>query len=710
MATLQKIRNKGGLLVAIIGIALLAFVLGDLLTSGTTLFNKTKDRAFVANGEVVSTKEYFDRVTEWEEFQKNISRQTSLDENTTMQIREMVYEQMVREIMLDDQAGKLGLTVSKEELNDLVYGEFISPVLQQLPFFVDPQTGAFNKNTLMEFLSMVNTPSKSTNPEELAVINQYKSMWLFIENMIKSQRLEEKYNTLLSSAVMTNDVEAKTAFDLSQKNADIVYTVQNYFVIPDSAITVSNEEIKSFYNKNKDNFKLTAPLAKITYFVKELVPSDTDFSDVEAQANDAAKKLETATSPAQIVADYSDTPYRDIFVAANMLTEEQREFAQSANISAIYGPVRNGNAFNLYKLIDKQIAPDSVRLSIMAIPDAMGQDSIVTHFVDSLYTEIRSGKSFAEVANSINPQSNGGDIGWVREADLISASAGAELVKAVFNAPVGELNKLKLPGQQVILQVVEKTKPVQKYKLAFVNMPVAVSDKTANNADNELNQLVSDPKIKTEFSKLASEKGYSVVPDARVSATDFSLAQINNSRQIINWVFNDKAKNLKKFDLSNTRIVVQINEITPLGYAPISEVSTTIRAQLVKDKKAEKMIADLKAANLSSMESYAEKMNSSVDTVKFVNFNTQNISGLGLEPTINAVSAFAPIGKLMGPVKGNMGVFVLDVANRTQGDAVYDAKTQKTTMNGSNAYRMQMQAMEVLKSKLGVEDTRYHFF
>ena len=169
MATLQKIRDKGVLLVAIIGIALLAFILGDLLTSGNTLFAKSRDKAFVVNGQVISTKEYADRITEWENFQKMISGQTSLDENMSQQIREAVYDQMVRERMLDNEAAKLGLAVSKAEINDLVHGETISPLLQQLPFFADPQTGRFDR---MDWYSFCHCNSLvGLLPEEAVVDN-----------------------------------------------------------------------------------------------------------------------------------------------------------------------------------------------------------------------------------------------------------------------------------------------------------------------------------------------------------------------------------------------------------------------------------------------------------------------------------------------------------------------------------------------------------
>lgn len=711
MATLQKIRDRGVLLVAVIGIALLAFILGDLLTSGNTLFAKSKDKAFVVNGKIVSTQEYAERISEWEEFQKMISGQSSLDESTTQQIKEAVYNQMVREIILDNQASKLGLAVSKAELNDLVHGESISPLLQSLPFFLDPETGLFDREGLIQFLSTVNTPDHALQPEERAMIQQYKSLWMFIENMVKYQRLQEKYNALLSNAVMVNDVEAKSNFEYSNKNADIAYSVKNYFSVPDSVVSVSDQEIKAFYDKNKASFQMDVPLAKVSYFTKELIPSEEDFAEVEKQAQEAYEKLMESSNVASIIADYSDSPYRDIFVSASLLDNGQKAFVESASISDTQFPVKEGNEFNIYKLVDKKMAPDSVRLRMMSIPDAtvMGEDSIVTNFVDSIFNELKSGQSFAEIANSLNPQANGGDIGWAREIDLYSA--GAELVKAVFSAPVGEPFKMKMPGQQMILQVDERTSPVQKYKVATVNMPVLVSEKTSNNIDNELNQLVNEPEISKKFTELASEKGYFVMPNTSVSANDFSLMNIPSSRQIVTWAVNEKKMGtVKKFDLSNMRVIARVDRVYPAGTAPLSELNSSIKNRLMNEKKAEKISADLISKNLSSLDAYANEMDAVVDTVKFVNFQTQNISGIGFEPTINAASAFAPINKVVAPLKGNLGVYVVSVVDRVNGEEEYDSESQKMMLQSNNAYMLQMQSFESLKSKLKVEDNRYVFF
>ncbi|MEL7598717.1 MAG: peptidylprolyl isomerase [Proteiniphilum sp.] len=709
MATLQKIRDKGTLLVIVIGVALLAFVLGDLFTSGTTLFGKVRDKAFVVNGEVISTQQYADKITEFEEFQKMISGQSSLDENTSSQIREAVYQQMVRERLLDDQTKELGLTVTKAELNDLVHGENISPVLQQLPFFLDPQTGMFSRSALIEFINTINMPSPG--PQEQALVDQYKTLWLFIEEMVRTQRLEEKYITLLTHAVIVNDLEARTSFDLSQQNADIAYVMQSYFTIPDSAVTVTDKEIQDYYNAHKASFRLEAPLVKLSYFSKEIVPSSEDFAEAEAESKKAFTELQNAANPMSVVADYSDTPYRDVFVSEFMLTPSQIEFVRSAAINEISGPKREDDAFQIIKLIDKTVAPDSVRLRIMAIPSAstVGQDSIVTNFTDSIYGLLQGGSSFADVANSLNPNSNGGEVGWAREIDLIQM--GSALVQAAFNTPVGKPVKLSVPGQQLILQVEERTSPINKYKVAIINMPVVASEKTSNNIDNELNQFVSAPDVKTKFNELASEKGFMVIPNVTVSANDFSLAQIPGSRQIITWAANESERGaVKKFDLTNLRVIARMEQVIPAGTTPLSEVSSGIRMQLVNEKKAGKIITDLQAQNLTSLDAYAAAMNSTTDTVRFVNFNTRNITGLGVEPALNAVSAFAPVNKVVGPMKGNMGVYVTQVSNRTEGTETYDAETQKTSMLNNNAYRMQMQSVEILKNKLGVEDNRFRFF
>ncbi|MBD8347403.1 peptidylprolyl isomerase [Dysgonomonas sp. HGC4] len=705
MAALQKIRNKAGLLIGVIAVALLAFIFpwNEL----TSFINKQRDKAFTVDGEVVSTGDYHKRVTDFENFQKIISGQTSLDENTNSQIREFVYEQMVKELMLNEQTKSLGLTVSEGELHDLIFGANISPVLRQIPVFTDPQTGQFSQAALTQFVTLVSTDAKTVPLDQQAQLENLKSVWETIQNMVKYQRLEEKYNILLAGTIMVNDTEAKANSDASKSTSDIAYVINRYSSIPDSTVTVTDKEIEKLYNDRKNNFKTFEELRKVSYFTKQIVPSESDFAEVEKEANIAREKLAEATNPALVVADYSEVPFQDVFFSEKNLSAEEATFVKAASIGDIYGPIRDNEAFRIYKLIDRTAAPDSVKLSMIIIPE--GADKLVANNrADSIINVIKQGKAFDVVANEIFPQSNGGEVGWVTEAQL--SSAGKEFVDASFKTPVGEITKLNLQGQIQIIKVEQKTQLVTKYKLALVQMPVSVSDQTLITLDNELGQFVTESGNPKDFVKAAKEKGYDVVANSLISGSFPNINQINGSRQVITWAFNEKVGSVKKFDLADYKIVALIDSRIAQGFLPVSEVEEGLKAELIKDKKAEKMIADLKAKNISSLDGYAEAIGTKVDTVKFVTFNTPNIQGIGRESALNVYSELGTVNKLEAPVKGDNGVLAITVVNKADQSKDFNLESFKQTTNSQNMYRVMSQAMPALKNKMNVVDNRVKFF
>lgn len=705
MAALQSIRNRAGLLIGVIAVALLAFIFpwNEL----TSFINKQRDKAFTVDGEVVSTGDYHKRVTDFENFQKMISGQTSLDENTNTQIREFVYEQMVKELMLNEQTKSLGLSVSEGELHDLIFGVNISPVLRQIPIFVDPQTGQFSQAALSQFVTLVSTDPKTVPLDQQAQLENLKSVWETIENMVKYQRLEEKYNVLLAGTILVNDAEIEANSNAAKSTADIAYVINRYSSIPDSTVTVTDKEIEKLYNDRKNNFKSHEELRKISYLTKQIVPSESDFAEVEKEANIARTKLAENPSPALVVADYSEVPFQDVFFSEKNLSAEEATFVKAASIGDIYGPIRDNDAFRIYKLIDRAAAPDSVKLRMIIIPE--GTDKLVANNkADSIINVIKQGKAFDVVANEIFPQSNGGEVGWVTEGQL--ASAGKEFVDASFKTPVGEITKLNLQGQIQIIKVEEKTQPVTKYKLALIQMPVSVSDQSLIALDNELGQFVTESGNSQDFVKAAREKGYDVVSNSLISGSFPNINQIGGSRQVITWAFNENVGTVKKFDLADYKIVALIDSKIPQGFLPVSEVKESLKAELIKDKKAEKIIADLKAKNLSTLDGYAEAIGTRVDSVKFVTFNTPNISGIGREPALNVYSELGQLNKLEAPVKGENGVFALTVVNRMDQSKDFNMESFIQTSNSQNMYRVMSQAMPALKNKMDVVDNRVKFF
>jgi len=710
MATLQKIRDKSGLLIVVLGVALLAFVLGDFLTSGTTFFNESQNKAFVVDGDAITPQDYQTRINQMIGFQEFLGQ--PVDESMKARLNEFVYDTMVKEAILNKEAEKLGLTVTQEEMNDMVNGENVSPVLMQLGLFNDPQTRQFSREALIEFINYVQTDINSVPAEQRNQHMMLQSQWVVIKNMMKYGRLEQKYNALMTSALSVNDVEAKANFEDSKFRSDITYVVERYSSLPDSAVTVSNSELEKLYKERKVNFRTSTDSRKISYIVKNIQPSDADYAVAEGEVNDVYEKLKISDNPALIVADYPERPYLNVFVSESNLDKEQKDFVSTASVGEVQAPIKDNDVFRVSKLVAKTVAPDSVKIRMIAYPEGADR-ALATAQTDSLMSVLKGGKDFATVANEINPQANGGEVGWITEAML--ANAGDELLNACFTTSKGEITKLSQRGVVQIIKVEDRTRPVTKYKVATVQVPVLISEKTQNVVDTELNQFVVDNGDAKTFVKVAQEKGYDIMPDMLISSSEFGLAQIEDSRQIIQWAFNNKVGDVKKFDIikgkTNVRVIALIEKEIERGFAPLSEVASMLRPELIRDKKAEKMIADLKAKNITSLEGYAQAIGARVDTVKFVNFTTPSISGLGGEPVINAYSKSGQLNQLIGPVKGNSGVLMFAVQNRTEQDSEFNAEAIKQNLGRSYMYRFSPQMwLTIMKDKMNVEDNRVAFF
>ncbi len=707
MAVLQTLRTKAaGLLIGILGLALLAFILSDLFSSGNAWYNKFKDKAFSVDGEVVPTKKYADRIEEWETFEKLRRNVTSLDEPIQAQIRESVYQQMVKEMMLADQAEKLGLSVSQEEMDDMAYGTNISPVLYSVGFFTDPQTGQFDKNALTQFLTQVKQDISSVQDVQVqSQLIELKKVWAFIENMMKYQRLEEKYNALLAKTILVNNSEVKQSFEDTKNVADFAYVVQRYNTIPDSTIQVSESEVKALYETRKNNYKLDTDLRKISYFIRDVIPSEEDYDAVAKEMDAAKNKLLTTNNPALVVNEYSSSQFIDAFVAVSALPQDAKKFAETASINEIYGPIRDDQSYVMYKLLDKTIAPDSIKLQVLPLPQNLDA-TITNQIADSLLNVIKAGKDFATVAQERAPGSNAGEAVWVNEMMLANTFG---IGKQCFAANKGDILKLSLNGNLSLVRIDDKTKPVAKVKIASIYMPVLVSDKTQNTIDNELNQFLTESGKPDKIEADAQNKGYNLISDAMIYPSEPNLQQTPGSRQVIHWAFNEKVGSIKKFDLSDKRIIAVIKQDIPSGYMPESEVSATLKAELIKDKKAAKMIEDLKSKNLTSLDAYAQQIGTRVDSVHFVTFDSNNISGIGFEPVFNVYSKVGQQNKLDGPLKGENGVYVLDAINKTVDTKEMNAAEIKSKLSQTTTYMM-MQSLSALTEKMKVEDNRVKFW
>ena len=711
MATLEKIRSKAGLLVLVVGLALFAFIIGDFLNSGSTYFRQSQERIAEIDGEVIKIQDYQARVDEMTEIYKMQSGSASLPEEYMTQIRQSVFDGMVQEIVLDEATQKLGMVVGPEELFDMVQGENISPLIQQMQMFVNPQTGAFDKSALLTFLKQIDVDNIATYPaEQQAQLQQAQRFWMFWEKNIKRQRLESKYTTLLSKAIAANALDAKAAFDESVENSDIVYAMQSYATIPDSTIAVSDSEIKQLYEQRKESYKQKASKI-IDYIAVDIRPSKEDYDKVQADIESVKSELETTDRVADLVNENSEVPYVDAFFTENALDAEMKQFATTAEVGAIYGPVFDNDKYRLFKLIDKTNAPDSVKVSHIML--AGKGEAETKALADSLLTVLKGGASFEELAKQFSADQaaeNGGELGWFTEATALRG-VNAEFKDAVFGTPLNQIAVVRSMYGTHLVKVTEKTANVAKYKVADIDMTVSPSSKTYSNIYNELNQFISNNHSLEKLTANAKEAGYNLVSDATVTKDDQLLGSVQNSRQVIRWAFqNDKGAISEIFECNDKFVVAAMKGSLEEGYRPVELVAAPLKAELIAQKKGEQIAAALAAKNLTSVEAYAEAMGAKVDSVKFVNFATRRISGIGIEPNLNAAVAMAQVDQVSAPVKGNNGVYVFKVYARNKDAKTYDEAEQVRTLDATNAYRVGFQAIQSLINKAEVEDNRIRFY
>jgi peptidyl-prolyl cis-trans isomerase D len=714
MATLEKIRNKAGLLVIVVGLALFAFIIGDFLRSGSTFFQQSKQKIVVVNGESVSIQEFQARVEETTNMYKN-SGNNSISEEQQNQIRLSIFEEFVGSFLLDAENEKVGIAVGKDEISDIIMGDNVSPLIQQIPDFQNQQTGKFDRNLLVRFLQFIEMEDFGDSPEEQQQQQQILSMkksWLNVETNVIRQKKFSKLETLLTSAIVANSLDAKAAYDDNAVSVDLDYASQAYNSIPDSLVSVSQAEIEKLYNLRKTTYKQDK--AKVIDFIAvNILPSEVDFQDIEKRLNEVKAELETSENVADIVNDINtEVPYLDVYASFAELTDEQKHFVETSPIGSIEGPLLTENIYSVYKLVDVKQAPDSVSINLLPLPNFSDEAREIA-FTDSLIQVLKSGKSFGELAQELSNGQTNGEIGWQTEVSLKSQGLEVKTINTLFEAKLNDVFTIKSAYSNLLAQVVKKTAPTKKYKIGTAQITVTPSTETSNKLYSELNQYISNNRKLESFKSAATEAGYVCQEAVQVYENQPSISSIKNSRQVIRWAFEHKKGDISNlFECEDYFIVAAVEGTLKEGIMSLNAVSELLKRELINEKKGEKIVNELKAKNLSTLDDYAQAMNTTLKDVKFVTFATPRIAGIGVEPAVNVKAVSAEPGQLAGPFAGKSGVYVLTVSNKNTTEQAYDEQTQKTQWTQQYSYMLKslLQNNFLLKENAKIEDNRIRFY
>ncbi len=708
MATLQKIRNKAGLLVGIVGVALFAFVIGDGLRSGSTFFRQTKETVMVVDGQSVNINDYVKRLSELTDIYSMQSNGTNLPEERQAQLRNEVFENFVREMLINEEADKVGFSVTSDEVFDMIQGEHVSPMIQQMTMFQNEQ-GQFDRAALMRFLQIIETQDFSNFSEQERIqIDNSRKYWLFLEKNLQQQRMEEKFSNIISKIIVANPLDVKAEFEDNRVSVDIDYIQKSYASIPDSLVVVSDSEIKKLYDKRKELYK-QEPAVELKYIEVKVEPSDADYAEVERAIEKLKPEMLSGQDVFEVVNESSDVQLYDAYASAAFLSADAKKFVEEAQIGDVKGPVLIGNTYHIFKYLGKMIAPDSVHVNEITMP--MLAEKELKHLTDSLVGVVKNGKPFAELASELMGGRSNGDLGWLTD-EMALRRFDNVFRNAIYDAKVNDVFVLKTSrGTTHIVQVTEKTTPVAKYKVADLAMEVNPSNTTTTNAFTKLNQYVLKNNTLSKFESEASSEGY-LCQRITLDPNEQMFANIPSTRSLVQWAFKHK-----KGEISDVTecdgykyVVAMVDNKLEKGYRPASSVSEYLKQELIRDKKAEKIIADIQAKNCTSLEACGTTLDLPVQSVKFLNFGTNRITGIGTEPVLNAVAPLSEVNKMSKPVKGNLGVYIFKVTDKHESNTEFNLERQKQMMDSQNAYRYMYQSVRALRDNANVEDYRIRFY
>lgn len=712
MATLQNIRSKGPLLVIVIGLALFAFIAGD---AWKVLQPHQSQEVGEVNGESLSAQEYQALVEEYTEVVKFSQGVNALNDDQTNRIKDEVWRSYVNNKLIEAEAKKLGLTVTKGEIQAIIDAG-VHPILQQTPFR-NPQTGAFDKDMLKKFLVDYAKMGQNQMPAQYA--EYYTSMfkfWTFVEKTLKQSRLQEKYQALVAKALFSNPVEAEVAFNGRTEQSDLLLAAIPYSSVADSLVSVKESDLKAAYDKKKEQFKQMVETRNVKYIDVQVTASPEDKAAIQQEVEEYTAQLngEPADYTTFIRSTGSETPYVDLFYTARALPSDVVARLDSVAVGGVYGPYYNAadNTINSFKKLAVASLADSIEFRQIQV---MAEDADKTKtLADSIFNAIQGGADFAELAKKYGQT---GEKNWISSANYEGAQVDGDNLKyitAVTSLPVNELNNLALAQANVILQVTAKKAVKDKYKVAVVKRPVEFSKQTYSKAYNDFSQFIATNNTLDKMVANAEDAGYRLLDNPELYSSEYGIGGVRGTKDALRWAFSAKVgevSGLYECGESDRMLVVAVAGITPEGYRPLAMVQEQLRAEVVRDKKAEKIMADMKAAGAASFDQYKNLPNAVSDSIKHVTFAAPAyIASLrSSEPLVSAYASIAETNKLSAPIKGNAGVIVLQPYAKEKLEESFDKDAEETNLASMHA-RMASQFINDLYLKGNVKDKRYLFF
>ena len=669
MATIGNIRKHGALLVTIIAVAMLAFILGDFLSSSNTYFSRSREYVGVVDGHKIHYTEYEAAKEQLNEVYKIETGRNDFDEDMVADMNNRVWQMFVSDYTMQEQADKIGMTVTADELSDLCFGNNIHQIISSRRAFYD-QTGNFNRNYLVQFLNSLE--QGSDNPEDQANLQQAKTYWAYWEKAVKITYLQEKYIALLSNCITANKLDAKFAFDARQTAVDVEYVAKPYFAVADSLVKVTDADLKALYKKHKNEYE-QEPNRSIVYVTFPIVPSQDDTLAVDEKMEQVKDAFYTTDDVMTVVNLNSDVMYDGRDYSIDNVPEEYKEFAFGAGAKT--GNVTDikleNNVYSMARLVKAGYSlPDSVELKAIAM-DTTQKDQ---------------------------------ELGWYKAEDLDK-----KIAEAAFATKKGERFTVPMGMGEQTVEVMNIGAPTPKVQLAVISISISPSSKTYAALFNRAKQFIVENNSEEKFNEAATEYGMPVHPAYNLHATTNKVDDLKSSRSIVRWAFQAKQGQLSDvFECGDRFVVAVLTEVNEDEYRPFEQVKNELRFEALNNAKYDYVANQLKGVN--TLEE-AEKTLGDVEIQKAegVTLASYRFGNMGAEPAVIGAAMATEAGQTSAPVKGIQAIYVLRPGEKVVKEGTFDEASEVAQLNSRYTYSLPYQALQMVEQKADIQDNRFNF-
>jgi peptidyl-prolyl cis-trans isomerase D len=701
MSIITQIRNKAGLMVILIGLALVSFLLMDVF-SQNSLFNQSNSNVIgEIDGEEVTAPMFEARVAEAVDNYKANSKTDKVDEATLSSLRDQVWNEMVRERIMKNATSELGLAVSREELFDMVQGSQIHPTVKQA--FTDPNTGNFDRSQVLKFLRDIDQ-----QPEEM------QNKWNAFEKYLVSDRENEKYNTLITKGLYVTNFAAQSYMKQVFETATGRFLRVDYTTIADSSIEASEAELRKWYQEHAWEFRSKEEQRNLDYVVFEVKPSAEDRDALLKKMNEIRQSWLSSDDDSMFVVMNSEQPGDDRYYAQSDLTDETRNKLFGDTIGALSEVYQDGNMFKLTRLAKRMVRPDSVKARhILVKVKETETEEAAKKRADSLMQLVKNGGNFAALAqaNSEDPGSgmNGGDLGFFAEGAMVKP-----FNDACFEGKKGDQVLVKSDFGFHIIEITDQKGGRTMAQFATVSYELSAGTETYRMAYDSASAFVSRIKDQDSFEQEAKKSGIEKRTAEGLKTTDRGLAGLENTREVVRWAFRSEDGAVSPVFESQQQFVVAILTVSiPKGIKPFEAVKSVVENRYKRDKKAEQISAKLEEIRKkegNSVERIAIGMGTVAQTFASVNFGSGFLNNIGMEPKVSGFIFGSKKKILSKPIHGNNGVFVVVVDSLTPMPKEAEQGPTHGNLRNQLKSRVAGEGLSARKELISIKDERHLFY